>query len=219
MSKKDAFRLIIENIQVFDEASSLIEDEFDELLLNTIDTVIQDEFPEFKGRFDFSQNGYVAFYPIQWLANNNNDTDPSNCLAHYYLGFESHEGVIEKGTYWRITPLFSHKQERMVLGFYSWKKQFNQSSEREWKKFIIEQYQKYETELISFGFKLNAKGGDIYLPVDEKLDPKQLIECYPDNLVDAMQPIRNALNRFKRAHSIFEQIVEAAKERFIIIGK
>ncbi|EJP29270.1 hypothetical protein HMPREF1128_1384 [Haemophilus sputorum HK 2154] len=219
MSKKAAFRIIIENIQIFDEASLLIRDEFNALLFNKIDEVIQDEFPEFKGRFDFFQHGDVLFYPIKWLANNNNDADYKNCFAHYYFGFECDEGIIEKGTYWWITPLFSHKNERMVLGFYSYKKQFTQCSEKEWKNFISEQYKKYETKLISFGFKLNAKEGDIYFPIDEKLEPKQVIECYPDNLVDAMQPIRNALNRFKRAHSIFEQIVEAAKERFIIIGK
>ena len=52
MSKQAAFKLIIENIQMFDEASHLINDEFDSELFNAVDNVIK----EFKFDFECKEN-------------------------------------------------------------------------------------------------------------------------------------------------------------------
>ncbi len=212
MSKQAAFKLIIENIQMFDEASHLINDEFDSELFNAVDNVIK-EFKfdfECKGKFDFVKERESRFYPSYWLANSSDDTDANDCYAHYYFGFESEETgkVIH---YWGITSLFSNA-ERMVLGFYSWKKQFSKCGNKDWKEFLIEQNKKYP-KLEKLGFKFNTKEHDFYLPI-KPLDPKQVIENYPDSLEDAMEPIREALHTLKEAHPIFDEIVEAAKNKF-----
>ena len=212
MSKQAAFKLIIENIQMFDEASKLINDDFESELFNAVDNVIKEfEFDfECKGKFNSAENRFSTFYPSYWLANSSDDTDANNCYAHYYFGFESEETGKEIH-YWGITSLFS-KVEGMVLGFYSWKKQFPKCGNKDWKEFMIEQNKKYP-ELGKLGFKFNTKGYDFYLPI-KSLDPKLVIENYPDSLEDAMDPIRDALKTLKEAHPIFNEIVEAAKKKF-----
>ncbi|MDP0328674.1 hypothetical protein Q7Z90_07610 [Glaesserella parasuis] len=212
MSKQAAFKLIIENIQMFDEASHLINDDFDSELFNAVDNVIKEfEFDfECKGKFDFVKERESRFYPSHWLANSSDGTDANDCYAHYYFGFESEE-TGKAIHYWGITSLFSNA-ERMVLGFYSWKKQFSKCGNKDWKEFMIEQNKKY-TKLEKLGFKFNTKEHDFYLPI-KPLDPKKVIENYPDSLEDAMEPIRDALKTLKEAHPIFNEIVEAAKKKF-----
>ena len=211
MSKQAAFKLIIENIQMFDEASKLISEEFDSELFNAVDNVIKEfEFDfECKGKFNSAENGFSIFYPSNWLANSEDDTDANNCYAHYYFNSESAEASIEIH-YWAITSLFS-KTDRMILGFYSWRKQFSQCGKKGWKEFLIQQNKQY-LKLQELGFEFNTTYG-FYLPI-KPLDPKLVIENYPDSLEDAMEPIRDALKTLKEAHPIFNEIVEAAKKKF-----
>ncbi|MBN6711023.1 hypothetical protein JFL47_10945 [Haemophilus haemoglobinophilus] len=204
-SKKEAFKLIIENIQMFDEASQLINEEISEQIFDKIEDVIRNS--QYLGRFDFFETSDFNFYPEKWLSSTQNKENPNNSYAHYYFGFLSNESKNDVGSYWCITPLFSHKQESMVFGFYSYIK----CSTRDWKNFIKEMNEEYP-QLNELGFKWNPNEGSFYIIIPP-LDKQKIIESYPD-FDDAFEPIKNALNILIEAEPIFDEIVEKAKAKF-----
>lgn len=207
--KKEAFKLIIENIQMFDDASNLLDDEFDGEIFEAIDSVIKNFESKWENPRYFTQDRYSIFYPPEWIAPNQNKSE--NFYAHYYIDFGYKESEKERINYWDITALFSDV-EGIVLGFYSYGRQFLKCGTKDWKVFMSEQYKLYP-KLQQLGFKHNVKGGSFYLPINP-LNDQLIIKNYPDSLRDAMEPIREALNTLKEAHPIFDEIVEAAKNKF-----
>ncbi|STO53655.1 Uncharacterised protein [Canicola haemoglobinophilus] len=209
-SKKEAFKLIIENIQMFDEACQLIDKEISKQIFEKIEDVIRMN-SQYSGRFNFINNKDFKFYPEKWLNSTQNKEDPQNSYAHYYFGFLSAESNNNVGTCLSITPLFSHKQDSMVFGFYSYIK----CSAKDWKNFIKEMNEEYP-QLNQLGFKWNPKEGSFYIIIPP-LDKQKIIESYPD-FDDAFEPIENALDILIEAKPIFDEIIEKAKTRFGVLN-
>lgn len=67
------------------------------------------------------------------------------------------------------------------------------------------------TKIQEFGFEFHSEELAVYLAIPP-LDVQQVIEGYEnDTLADAMEPIRETLQKLLDAHQYFEQIVEEAK--------
>lgn len=198
-------KLILENIQMFDDASSFVNEELSPKLFkkidDTIQAIIKQEQNDWDGEFDFFENK-LYFFPNKWKINN----DPKNLLAEYYLCSTNNIN------HWWVTNLFSQKSERMAFFFklYYGKPEFTFPSKtrtREFRNFIS----KRMTKIQEFGFEFHSEELTFYLAIPP-LDVQQVIEGYEnDTLADAMDPIRETLRKLLDAHQYFEQIVEEAK--------
>lgn len=206
MSKKEAFKLIVENIEMLDDACQLVANTFDEELFLAIYNVIKENISQHydsESIFSIDDNNIdIRFYPTSW--NNQHNKSKSNSIGYFYFNFSSDE-FNESGSYFRISPLFSNTKESIGLVFH-----VNMLTKKDKKTLIT---QDIHNELAKLGFKFNKAYYSFYLPI-KPLNPQLVIENYPDTLEDAMDPIREALETLKKAHPIFDKIVEDAKKYF-----
>ncbi|MPW45099.1 hypothetical protein [Acinetobacter guerrae] len=215
MSNINAIKLIIENIQMLEQANGMINDEITIKLFETVDHVIQDKVESFQdgewdGYFNFSAD-YLAFAPSNWKVVNSNKFN-QNFYARYSLGCESEEIGCDSNQWW-LSTFLKNDVEHIVFTFYPWQPNFLKSTNKDWKAFANEQNQ-LKPQIEQLGFKYNANKGSWYLVVDG-IEPAVFIDSYEnDNLADALTPIVDALNKIEKAHPYFDQIVQAAIAKF-----
>lgn len=210
MNNVNAVKLIIENIQLLEQSKKMIEDEISVKLFEKVDSVIKEKIESFEGiewdgYFKFSED-YLAFAPSNWKVKDSNKFH-QNFYARFSLGCESEDN------YWWLSTFLKNDVDRIVFNFYQWQPNFSKCTTKDWKAFANEQNQ-LKPQIEQLGFKYNAASGGWYLIVDG-IEPECFIESYEnDDLADALTPITEALDKIKQAHPYFDQIVQAAIEKF-----
>ena len=214
MSNINAAKLIIENIQLLEQAVKLLEGELAEVFFKTVDEVIKKSVNDFEDEtiaiYDLHEND-TWFLSTKWKRepfNINDDKTHKNLFAYYQI--LSHD-FGEDGNYWWLTNFFNNDYGVIVFGFYLHRDGFNKTYAKDWKAFIAEMNQNYP-QIEQLGFKFDTEGW--YLPI-ASLDSDEVVKNYEnDTLEDALIPITEALNTLKQAHPYFNQIVQAAIAKF-----
>ncbi|MCU4582997.1 hypothetical protein KTJ32_18540 [Acinetobacter gyllenbergii] len=213
MEHKQAAKLIIENIQLLEQAKKMLEGEISEKLFLTVDKMIKehiDRFGEWEGYYNFSED-YLAFAPSHWKAK---DTHKfiQNFYARYGLSTKSHEIGGEESEWW-LTSFMENEVDQIVFNFYPWRDNFSMCNVKDWRNFADQQNQIY-LQIEQLGFKYNAVEASWYLVV-EGIKPYIFSENYDnDTLEYALTPITDALDILKQAHPYFDKIVQAAIAKF-----
>ena len=216
MSNKQAGKLIIENIQMLDEAVKLLSGDLSQQIYEGIEKVLQDKLSEFSEEWsrsnellsDFS----YPFAPKKWRLIDSEQFRHKDYFARYCLTWESTHSEQETNQY-LLTAFFKNSYDVIIFKFFPWFGCYARCTNGVWKKFATAQNEKYP-EIESLGFKYSAKEGEWYLPIDS-LSQQLVADCYvEDNLADAMGPITEALEKLYQAHPYFDKIVEAAKAEF-----
>lgn len=215
MSNVNAAKLIIENIQLLEQARNLLEGELSEKFLNAVDTVIKQSVDNFDEDIIAEYNFYEGetwFLPAKWQKAPFKPEDSKTwkyVCAFYEL---ANEGGNDDVNHWWLSVFFKNDLDRMTFNFVLWKNGFNKASTKDWKEFVAKINQDYP-QIEQLGFKFNPEG-NWYLPI-ASLDKQAVIENYErDTLDDALTPITDALNTLKQAHPYFDQIVQAAIAKF-----
>lgn len=215
MSNQAAVKLIIENIQLLEQATTLIDGELSEAIFGSIDELIKESVESFNGEWEGIFNFYqesIHFAPKQWQANQADEFKYQNYYARYWLAQETDE-TNESGNYWWLSNLFKNDKDKMIFRFYPWYASFAKLGAKAWKEFARECNQNIP-EIEQAGFKFNAKEGGWYLSISS-LDPNLVINNYENhNLRDALGPIVEALEKLKQVHPYFDKIVQQAIEKF-----
>ncbi|MEG1489379.1 hypothetical protein [Acinetobacter sp.] len=215
MEHKQAAKLIIENIQLLEQAKILLEGELSQTFFNTVDKVIEQSV----GNFDDEMMASCNFHEDEtWFLSTKWQQEPfsfedtktwKNLYAFYEL---TNEGCNERSNDWWLTNFFPNDLDRVIFNFALWKNGFNKTLAKEWKFFAI-QMNNDHPQIEELGFKFNPEG-NWYLPM-QSLDSKLVIESYEsDTLEDALTPIIDVLDKVKQAHPYFDQIVQAAIVKF-----
>ena len=215
MEHKQAAKLIIENIQLLEQAKILLEGELSQTFFNTVDKVIEQSVGNFDDEIIASCNFHedeTWFLSTKWKQEPFSFGDTKtwkNLYAFYEL---TNEGCNERSNDWWLTNFFPNDLDRVIFNFALWKNGFNKTLAKEWKVFAI-QMNNDHPQIEELGFKFNPEG-NWYLPI-RSLDSKLVIESYEsDTLEDALTPITEALDKVKQAHPYFDQIVQAAIVKF-----
>ncbi|MEG0745500.1 MAG: hypothetical protein RSC45_06345 [Acinetobacter sp.] len=216
MSNIEAVKLIIKNVQYLEQAKTLLEDEISHKLLVAVDAIVQehiDGLENWDGTFDLNGSCLLQFAPTSWQAKQGEEFKYQNFYARYNLDCESNI-IGGDSNHWWLSTFLKNDIERIVFSFspyyYNYKEKVNKMK---WSKFANEQNQLIP-QIEQEGFKFNASNGFWYLIVDG-IEPKTVIEGYEnDDLADALIPITDALDKIKQAHPYFDQIVQAAIEKF-----
>lgn len=215
MEHKQAAKLIIENIQLLEQAKIILEGELSQTFFNTVDKLIEQSVESFDDEMIASCNFYedsTWFLYTQWkqeLFSFDDSKTWKNLYAFYEL---THEGCNERSNDWWLTNFFPNDLDRVIFNFALWKNGFNKTLAKEWKVFAI-QMNNDHPQIEELGFKFNPEG-NWYLPI-QSLDQKLVVENYEnDTLEDALTPITDALDKLKQAHPYFDGIVKAAIEKF-----
>lgn len=215
MEHKQAAKLIIENIQLLEQAKILLEGELSQTFFNTVDKVIEQSVGNFDDEIIASCNFHedeTWFLSTKWKQEPFSFEDTKtwkNLYAFYEL---TNEGCNERSNDWWLTNFFPNDLDRVIFNFALWKNGFNKTLAKEWKVFAI-QMNNDHPQIEELGFKFNPEG-NWYLPI-RSLDSKLVIESYEsDTLEDALTPITEALDKVKQAHPYFDQIVQAAIVKF-----
>ena len=215
MSNVQAAKLIIENIQLLEQAKIILEGEITEKLLAAVDKVVQEYIDsldvQWDGYFKLSED-YLVFAASDWKVKDSNKFI-QNFYARYGLGWESGETDGDTNCWW-LSSFIKNDVERIIFDFYPCYDNYKEKvNKKKWNEFANEQNQ-LQPKIEQFGYKFNASNGSWYIVVDG-IEPKTFIENYEsDTLEDALTPIIEALDKVKQAHPYFDQIVQAAIVKF-----
>ncbi|MDD0823175.1 hypothetical protein PTQ27_01625 [Mannheimia sp. AT1] len=204
MSKTQAVKLILENLPMIEEMESFLYDELAPSLFNTLDNIIKDELQDWDGIFDFYEN-HTGFCPKNWMTDKlDKGLNYRNSIGRYHLG------EIKENNHQWISNLFNINGGQMNFIFYGhWGNEQFKFTRGKWKNFCRNMNEKF-LEIQQTGFKFDEKEGRWYLPI-QPLDIQKVIECYENDLEDAMEPIYEACGTLLKAHPYFEKIMEEAK--------
>ena len=215
MSNIQAAKLIIENIQLLEQADKLINGELGEKFFKAVDVVIKQSVESFNEEMIAEYNFYeneTWFLPVEWKTDPFDIEDAKTWKKLYAFYELDNEGKMDEVNNWWLTNFFVNDIDRMTFTFALWRNGFNKTSPRDWKEFVAKMNQDYQ-QIEQLGFKLNPEGA-WYIPI-ASLDAQDVIKNYEnDTLEDALTPITEALEKLKQAHQYFDKIVQAAIEKF-----
>lgn len=220
MSNKAAARLVIENMQMIEQARLLIEDELEPAFFKVVDSLVNERVGEFaggwQGVFGWADGDEMQFAPEPWTASSNqaDKFNYKNYYARYHLSLESSEGGVLDGNHWWLSSFFTNPNDRYVFQFSPWYANFGKLSSKLWRDFAGTKNQEYP-QIEQAGFKFNAKSGRWHLPIT-RLDAAVVAENYVnDTLQDVFEPIINdALDKLLQAHPYFDKIIKSAIGKF-----
>lgn len=213
---KLAAKLIIEKIHLLEEAHTLLEDEITPRIFKVIDEILEEfiTFEKWKGSINFTESDSSEFAPIDWQVNPNESFKYQDFYARYTLTIEDSHITDVNSSHWWLSCLTKSSKEKMIFTFYPWFANFNISNKKAWKNFALEFQKNHNTkmdELEIIGFKYIASEVGWFLPI-EGIEASKLAQAYfDDELNDVLAPIKDALEKIKEAHPIFEEFIQSAK--------
>ena len=213
MSNKQAGKLIIENIQMLEEAIALLEGELSEDFFAEVDKFVKHKIEEFegewRGEYAFLTES-LSFAPENWQLQQMDTFKAKNTWAVYQLWNQPVSEDSSAELNW-LCIFFSNPNQYAIFRFELKPANFVNRTQKALKAFTSNQNEIYP-EIERLGFKFLPKESAWMLPI-ASLDQKQVAECYvEDNLADALTPIIDALDKLQQAHPYFEKIVAAAKD-------
>lgn len=217
MEHKQAAKLIIENIQLLEQANNLILGELGKYFFGAVDQVIKVNAIEIDetiiGLYDL-YNNQIWFISEKWkkeMFDFENKKTWNDMYAWYELDTENDENGLSN---FYISHFFNNELNRIVFRFSLSRNSFNKISAKYWKAFISQMNQTYP-QIEKLGFKFNDEAdGNWYIPI-VSLDQKSVAENYVNEILeDALTPITDALDILKQAHPYFDKIVQTAIAKF-----
>lgn len=214
MSNKQAGKLIIENIQMLEEAIALLNGDLSQQIFGEIEKIVKEKVStyagEWQGEYALFDDWALSIAPCSWRVQNTDNFTHKDCFARVVLKYETKNSENDTNEY-LLTAFFDNPLDVMVLSFIPWYDSYLNCTKKTWKKFANNQNEQY-LELETLGFKYSPTEGEWSLPI-ASLDQKKVAECYvEDNLADALTPISDAFDKLHQAHPYFEKIVAAAKD-------
>lgn len=216
MSNINAVKLVLEHLELVEQAHNLICNELSKNIFKAVDKKIQESIENFEddiiGIYDFTENE-AWFLSRKWEKTTfdvKNSKTWNDMYAWYILINEG--GVEGSENHFCLSNFFPNDIDRMAFYFKLYRNSFDKTSAKDWKEFVAKINQDYP-QIEQLGFKFNPEGV-WYLPI-ASLDKQAVIKHYEnDTLEDALTPITEALEKVKQAHSYFDKIVQAAIAKF-----
>jgi len=208
MSTKEIQVLVIRHLKDIDAAAKLLENEIQGTIFSKIDTCAEEWVaarPDkgWYGRYGWKEKRALAIAPIAWRVSG---SEPKEEL--FYASFEL-EGIDSEKDYFWLTTLC--KQGGGTMGF-SWR--FNLEhftiKKRDWKNFIGPKVD----EIRKLGFTYDNTGGTFFMHFE--INSEELAKAYEqDNIEDALQPMRQVLDRLDKARGSFDRLIASATKQLI----
>ena len=216
MSNVNAVKLIIENIQLLEQAKQFIEGETSEKFLVAVDTKIQEKIKEFGwiGIFNFYETNNLWFLPKNWKEDSLSieESKKFEGLYAYYELWSRQEGEVSNE--WWLTSFLPNDNEKMVLNFEIDFTKFKVKPSKKERLFFTLNANNLYPDIEKNGFKYDGENGHWYLSI-VSLDTQEIIKNYEsDTLEDALAPIIEALDKLKQTHSYFDEIIQSAIAKF-----
>jgi hypothetical protein len=203
MVDKEAAALVIENIAMLEDAMALANGDLGEEVFAEIDRVIGHwaDARGWKGKFSFWDDDETSFWATEWVRTGERGEE---WIAWFQLDAVDPD---EEETW--LTALLGARRVRIGFAFHV----DLGAGKLAWKRFAREFHQAHP-EIEKSGFEYNDKYGNWFLPF--KVEAKALAEAYAnDALDDAMEPLRDALERAGSVFPVFAELVEAGKRKFV----
>ncbi|WP_058553363.1 hypothetical protein [Thiohalocapsa sp. ML1] len=201
MVDNEAAALVIENIAMLEDAMALANGELGEEVFAEIDRVICHwaDARGWKGKFSFWDDE-TSLWATEWVRIGEGE---EQWIAWFELDAEDPD----EDTW--LTRLLGARRGRIGFAFHA----DLGAGKPAWKRFAREFHQAHP-EIEKSGFEYNDKDGSWFLPF--KVQAKALAEAYAnDALDDAMEPLRDALERVGSVYPTFAELVEAGKRKFV----
>ena len=217
MEHKQAAKLIIQNIQMLEEANNLLETVIHKEIFNTIDAIIQNKVSSFNediiGVYDHHED-QTWFLSSLWKLNSFNleDHKTHNDIYAYYILDQTNQK--DEQPQWWISYLFANNFDQAIFSFYLYKNNFPNVTKNDLKQFCIQQNEKHPL-LAQTGFKFNTNNLCWDLPIAFLNEQKVAHHYENSTLEDALTPFTEALDKLNKAHEIFDAIVNDAKNKFL----
>lgn len=221
MSETDAAQLIIENIQMLDDAQTIVSN-VEKKVFDEINNFIKESVEDFNKEsgeifiegdwfgfyeIDLDDSGFTWFSPKKWEAGEDGSCET---LASYILESRAKSDAEDN---WHFTSLFPTGKCSFGFLLAFERVQFQKPpTVKELRKFTLAKNQT-NTAIEEAGFKFDPEESQWFLPFN--LDVKEVAENYVTNtLFDAFKPITEALKKLQEAHPHFVSIIEDAKKAF-----
>lgn len=192
-------RLVIQNMEIVEEAPRVVE-AVEKKLFRTINDTIRSRLSQqenWEGTFDLvteSKSGETVFYPIGWYS-----TEKESCYACYEMTCSE----LDDGNFW-LSHALGFNNLALWISF-SIKESLLNINRAQARKLVSEFYMRSNI-LSSYGFFV-AKSGAIYLPFHFSAD---VVATEYATLEDAMGPVRKAMDTVLNAHNEFCVFVNTA---------
>ncbi|MBV5273159.1 MAG: hypothetical protein JZU52_05805 [Lamprocystis purpurea] len=209
MDNEEAAALIIKNIAMIEEANRLLQGDLSEKVFGAIDQTIQSwmddlEGLEWVGSFDFWNSRWGTYFgPEQWKTG---DEEAEHWIASFDLGAIGDDD----GEEW-LTALLAARRQRIGFRFSVDRSLLNVKI-KAWRTFASEKNQECP-EIEQGGFQFEPREGTWFLPWQINAD--LLAETYVNDAIeDALDPLKEALERIHVVYPIFVELVESAQQHF-----
>lgn len=221
MQQLQEAKLIIQNLNIIEQAHRLIIDKVQPKVFKAIAQLTQDQVESWnvatEGQYEYEDDIDIWFLDQAWkesALDTDNTINSSNLYAYYkLLVFWKSENDEIGNEHW-LTSLFENNFEYMGFQFVIDSKQLaERPKKKDWNNFLLQWNQRIP-ELEKLGFKYDHTDMMWYLPI-ESLNAEEVANNYEsDTIVDALQPIENAMSILNQARPYFTQILNDGLQIF-----
>ncbi|MBU5638733.1 hypothetical protein KOM00_18570 [Geomonas sp. Red69] len=208
MGSKEAGSLIIKSMFVFEEVFREYLDSVGPAVYSEISALIEKpaQHEKWTGSFDLWEEDEVWFAPLEWAE----DGTKEDFKAYYCLDYINDGKVLDEYLY-HISPILGITATQAGFSFALERKYIGNPKVGDLKKFC-QNHRNYDS-LIGIGFR-QTSNGKLFIPF--KVDATALADAYAnDTIVDALQPIADALEKLRNAHPLFAELVADAERSFL----
>lgn len=213
MDNQEAAALLIENIDMFEQATLLLNEiEKGERIKNAVKQKIKDWVSNSDGEWLFDDETLDDKGEVYFMHKSCELNKEGSWIAYFHLTLEFADK--DKQDCWLLTSYCGKGKNRYGIRFAFEPKSFDEvTSRKELKKYFQQKSEEF-TKLQKNEFKFQGTDeGWWFLPFN--LDAKKLASAYSGNTFeDALVPIEQALNKVKDAWPEFKRLVDATAEKF-----
>ncbi|AJE23552.1 hypothetical protein [Azotobacter chroococcum] len=198
-TNKQAGRMILENLQLFNQAVVLFEQELEPEIRAKFSEAIQTWANEHGWSSWVDATADIDNYsvaPPRWAFKDESGNDDANPW------FEM--GVVENSTNYYLAELFGVGSTSVTLWFCVNEKGLGFEGKKAWKKALQAVAEKYVEHLKPFGIVYDES----YFHLPLKLDPSKLADAWSDDSYDELfEPLGAALDALEKAVTIFDEML------------
>jgi hypothetical protein len=206
----NARAVIVRNLAVLDEASSLLQHKMEPEVFAAIDELAKKwvEKRKWRGKFNFLKDElWIA--PPNWLSEPDND-DSVFAWFEFHAGEGDDIGESENWAFYWLTRLCALRTGELGLRLALENTKLGITGNKpKWRQFLFSR----ATPFIEHGFKVEEREGRLFLPV--RVDQGLLAKAYEDeSMEEALIPFSEALERIDICLPLVEKLLNDTKEQF-----
>jgi len=212
MSDKEARALIIKNYAMFEDVYKESMDSIGPDICGEIAIIVKTFIEEnhWEGGYSFWDDDELWFAPLSWKINENVGTDAFK--AKYKFVFVT-DNKTSEDTYgeccFYLSPFFGVGATQTSFCFAIERKYIGNPKATEWYNYCLNHplYNKFKK-----GFTL-TKDGNLFNPF--RLDSEAVANAYDSGIFeDVLEPVKNSLKNIIENHTMFEQLLADAENKF-----